>query len=68
VRGRDPRDDLRRNLERMAREMALARERFWEHGCPSFDDEACVDGQVRRAVVSALSIRGEVHGLVQKAW
>ncbi len=46
----------------------LAREGFWEHKCPSLEYEAYVDRQVRRAVVSAISIRGEVFALVQKAW
>jgi transcriptional regulator with XRE-family HTH domain len=47
---------------------ALSREGFWEHRCPAFDYAVEVDGQVRRAVVTAIAIRGEVFALVQKAW
>ena len=46
----------------------LAREGFWEHKCSSLDYEAYVEGQVRRAVVTAIAIRGELFALVQKAW
>lgn len=47
---------------------ALVREGFWQHESPALEYEVQVDGQVRRAVVVAIAIRGEVFALVQRAW
>ncbi len=44
----------------------LVRRGFWEHRCPSLEYEALVGGQARRAVVTAIVVRGEVFALVQK--
>ena len=40
---------------------------FWEKLSPRHDYEVRVGEEVRRAVVTAVSVRGEVYALVQKA-
>lgn len=46
----------------------LERQGFWEHQCPSQEYWAEVDGEPRRAVVSPVTLRGQVYALVQKEW
>lgn len=46
----------------------LRAEGFWDHHCGSLDYMAEIDGEVRRAVVSPVVLRGEVYALVQKEW
>ena len=59
-------------LERQSKGKAflerLRVEGFWDHRCTSLDYLAVIDGQVRRAVVSPVVLRGEVYALVQKEW
>ena len=60
---------MRKTLDRMAREMGLA---VLEDVVILVQSNPfpmiLVDRQARRAVVSAIAIRGEVFALVQKAW
>jgi transcriptional regulator with XRE-family HTH domain len=41
---------------------------FWTGQCPRFDYEFRAETETRRAIVTAVTIRGEVFALVQKAW
>ncbi len=41
---------------------------FWSGGLTRFDYEFPAEGEVRRAIVIAVTIRGEIFALVQKAW
>ena len=41
---------------------------FWEGGCQKFDYEFHAEAETRRAVVTAVTIQGEIFALVQKAW
>ena len=46
----------------------LSASRFWDGLCPRFDYEFRTETEVRRAIVSAVTDRGEVFALVQKTW
>jgi len=41
---------------------------FWKGDCPKFDYEFRTETETRLAIVIAITIRGEVFALVQKAW
>jgi len=41
---------------------------FWEGDCPKFDYEFRQETKTRLAIVVAITIRGEIFALVQKAW
>ena len=41
---------------------------FWKGDCPKFDYEFRTETGTRLAIVIAITIRGEVFALVQKAW
>ena len=41
---------------------------FWEGECPKFDYEFRTETETRLAIVIAITIRGEIFALVQKAW
>lgn len=47
---------------------ALEQSGFWERKCAKWEYEANVDGELRRAIVVAINMRGEVYALVQRAW
>lgn len=49
-------------------ERALEDAGFWDKARARHDYDVRVGGENRRAVVTAVSMRGEVHALVQKAW
>ncbi len=41
---------------------------FWKGDCPKFDYEYSTETETRLAIVIAITIRGEIFALVQKAW
>ena len=41
---------------------------FWKGDCPKFDYEFRTETETRLAIVIAITIRGEIFALVQKAW